>query len=124
MHQPEHTGPACLIEEVNDDVEDEADAVADVGLLILIFRGFERPVDEHGAADEVFPGNEAPKTAVPTVFAIIAHTEIAVGGHYNNIPLDVVGQGDMTLGGESDGVIGWIGWEVDGVAMNAAGRIG
>src|SRR5581483_7795362 len=118
MHQPEHTGPACLIEEVNDDVEDEADAVADVGLLILIFRGFERPIDEHGTADEVFPGNEAPEAAIPTVFAIIAHTEIAVGRHYEITTLDMFGQRDVPLGGESDGVIGWNRWEVDGVRMN------
>jgi len=39
----------------------EGDAVADGGLFDLIGRGLKRPVDEHGAADDVFAGNEAQK---------------------------------------------------------------
>ena len=56
--------PAGLVEEVDQDVAHEADAVADAGLVDLVGGGLEGPVDEQGAADDVLAGDEAPVAAV------------------------------------------------------------
>ena len=44
----EGAGPAGISDEVDDDVEHEADAVAKAGLIDLVRWGLEGPVDEQG----------------------------------------------------------------------------
>src|SRR5215469_1576650 len=56
--------PACLVEEVNHDLEHELGPVAPRCLPVLIVRRLERPVDEHGTPDDVLLRNEAPVPAV------------------------------------------------------------
>ena len=77
----EGAAPAGFVEEVDDDVEDEADAVSDGGLVDLVFRGDEGPVDEKRAAYDVFPRDKAPVAAIQTDGAVVSHGEIVAGGN-------------------------------------------
>ncbi len=56
--------PAGLVEDVDEDVSHEADALAYTLLVHLVGGGLERPVDEHGAANDVLAWNEAPVAGV------------------------------------------------------------
>src|ERR1700751_5483158 len=78
MHHVEHPGPAGLVEEMKDDVEQPRDAVADALALIFIARSDEGPVNEHGPADDVFVRHKTPIAAVETHVAVIAHGEDAL----------------------------------------------
>src|ERR1700679_1664916 len=60
----EGAAPAGLVEDVEQDMAHEGDAVGDGGLVDLVGGGLEGPVDEHGAADDGFARNEAPEAAV------------------------------------------------------------
>src|SRR5271169_5574169 len=81
--------PACLVEDVEKDVAHEADALADALLVDLVGRGFKGPVDEHGAANNVFAGNEAPEAAVEAFGAVVAHGE-DLAGRYDEVAIDDV----------------------------------
>src|SRR5947209_16597233 len=89
LHQVEHALPARFGEEVAHHCPDEPNTVREIGLLILIRRGFERPVNEHRTPDDILFRNESPVTAVVTYIAIVAHSEIAVGWHHEVAIFDV-----------------------------------
>jgi hypothetical protein len=84
--------PARLIEDVKEDVSHEADALADALLIDLVGWCFEGPVDEHGAANDVFARDETPETTVETFGAIVAHGEDLAGGNDEVAVDDVAGQ--------------------------------
>ena len=60
----EGTAPAGIGEKVPDNMSDEADALAEGGLVHLVGWGLERPVDKHGAAEDVVARNKTPVAAV------------------------------------------------------------
>src|SRR5258708_31687377 len=114
----ERSLPACLVEEVEEDVAHEADALADALLVDLVGGGFKGPVDEHGAAYDVFARDEAPETAVEAFGAVVAHGEDLAGRHDEVAVGDVVGEfvgpacGDLIVGAGGDGgKVGAIGVE-------------
>src|ERR1700758_3764102 len=82
--------PACFVEDVEEDVAHEADALADALLVDLVGGGFEGPVDEHGTAYDVFAGDEPPETAVQAFGAVVAHGEDLAGRH-DEVAVDDVG---------------------------------
>lgn len=91
--------PAGLVEEMNDDVDDKADAVANRGFVDLVFRSDERPIDEERAAYDVFAGHEAPVTAVEAHGAIIAHGKVFARRDDQIVPLNVIRQVYGPFGG-------------------------
>src|SRR6266566_1608745 len=101
--------PTCLVEDVEEDVAHESDALADALLVDLVGGGFEGPVDEHGTAHDVFSGNEAPETAVEAFGAVVAHGEDLAGRNDEVAVDDVVGEivgpacGDLIVGAGRDG---------------------
>src|SRR6266576_832825 len=101
--------PACLVEDVEEDVAHEADAFADGLFVDLVGGGFKGPVDEHGAAYDVFSGDEAPETAVEAFGAVVAHGEDLAGRNDEVAVDDVVGEivgpacGDLVVGSGRDG---------------------
>ena len=74
-------------------------------LSIWSARGLEGPVDEHGAADDVFAGDESPEAAVEGLGAVVAHGEDEAGGDDQVAADDVVGEIDHPAGGDV-GVVG------------------
>ena len=96
----ERSLPARLVEDVEEDVAHEADALADALLVDLVGGGFKGPVDEHGAAYDVFSGDEAPETAVEAFGTVVAHGEDLAGRH-DEVAVDDVG-GESAFGGKSD----------------------
>src|SRR5579859_436320 len=101
--------PAGLVEDVDDDMPHEADALADALFVDLVGGGLEGPVDEHGAAYDVFAGDEAPVAAVERLGAVVAHGEDLAGGHDEVAVDDVAGKlvgpggGDAVVGAGGDG---------------------
>src|SRR5258707_207706 len=75
-HHVQSSAPAGLIEEVEQDMREESDPVAYAGLLKLIGWSHEGPIDKHGTADDVLPGNKAPVAAVEADGAVVAHGKI------------------------------------------------
>src|SRR5208283_2359634 len=81
-HHVEDSRPACLIEEVEHDVEQPGDAIAEVVVLVLIAGRDERPVEEHGAANHVFLRNKSPVPAIQADIAVVAHGEDLTGRYH------------------------------------------
>ncbi len=96
----ERAFPACLVEDVDDDVDHEAEALADALLVDLVGGGFEGPVDEEGAADDVFARDEAPVAAIEAFGAVVAHGEDFAGGDDEVAVLDVAGELVGPAGGD------------------------
>src|ERR1035437_5341592 len=84
--------PAGLVEDVQEDVAHEGDAVADRLLVDLVGGRLEGPVDVHGAADDIFAGDESPEAAVERLGAVVAHGEDGARGYDKFAVDDVVGQ--------------------------------
>ncbi len=105
----ERAAPAGFAEEVNDDVADEADALADGLLVDLVGWGFKGPVDEHGAANDVFAWDEAPETTVEALGAVVSHGEDLTGRDDEVAILNSAGKlvgpacGDLVVGARGDG---------------------
>jgi hypothetical protein len=105
----EGAAPAGAIEDVEDDVADEGDAVAHGGLVGLLGGGVEGPVDEHRAAHDVFLRDEAPVAAVEAFGAVVAHGEDVAGRNDEVVALDVRGEvltpelGELGVGAGRDG---------------------
>ena len=118
----ERSLPACLVEDVEEDVAHEADALANALLVDLVGRGFKGPVDEHGAADDVFPGYESPETAVEAFGAVVSHGEDLAGRNDEIAIDDVVGEFVGPAG--SDLIVGarWDSGKV--VAISVEGVLG
>src|SRR5260370_23021 len=92
FNEMERRVPGGLVEDVDEDVPHEGDALS-YALLVDLIRGrLERPVDEHGAADDVLAGNEAPVTAVEALRAVVAHGKDLAGGDDQILALDVARQ--------------------------------
>src|SRR5205085_10345348 len=89
-HHLERAPPPGLIEKVQDYISDELQTIADFGFLILVRRGFERPVDKHRPPDDIFLRDESPEPAVVTYIPVVAHSEVAVRRHDYVIALDVL----------------------------------
>jgi hypothetical protein len=96
--------PAGLVEDMDEDVAHEADALAYALLFDLVGGCFEGPVDEHGAAYDVFAGDEAPEAAIEAFGTVVAHGEDASGGDDEIVALDEAGKivgptgGDLVAG--------------------------
>src|ERR1019366_793007 len=99
MHHMEHAGPASLIKEVEQDVERPLNAISETLPFVLIARGDERPVDEHGASDDVFARYQTPVAGVEADVAIVAHGEEAARRHDQVAILHMRGHGEAPLGG-------------------------
>src|SRR5579864_6690235 len=84
--------PASLVEDMEEDVAHKGQAVADGLLVDLVGGSFKGPVDEHGAADDVFARDESPEAAVERLGAIVAHGKHRAVGDDEFAILDVVGQ--------------------------------
>src|SRR5277367_5140635 len=101
--------PACLVEDVEEDVAHETDTLADALLVDLVGGGFKGPVDEHGAAYDVLAGDESPETAVEAFGAVVAHGEDFARRDDEVAVNDVIGQivapacGDLIVGAGRDG---------------------
>jgi hypothetical protein len=76
---PEGPVPAGSSEEVGELVQGDADLLSEACAVNLVFGGFEGPVDDEWAADDIGAGDEAPVAAVEAVGAVVAHDEEAVG---------------------------------------------
>src|SRR3954469_17524012 len=100
----ERTLPARLVEDVNEDVAHEADALANGLFVDLVGGGFKGPVDEHGTADNILARDEAPEAAIEAFGAVVAHGEDLPGRHDEVAVDDVVGElvcpacGDLIVG--------------------------
>src|ERR1700722_14693607 len=101
--------PACLVEDVDEDVAHEAETFADGLLVDLVGRGFKGPVDEHGAAYDVLARNKSPKTAVEALGAVVTHGEDFAGRDDEVTVNDVFGKivsptrWDLVVGAGGDG---------------------
>jgi hypothetical protein len=69
------------------------------GLIDLVGWGLEGPVDEHGAAEDVFAWDEAPVAAVEALGAVVAHGEDFARRNDEVVALDVVGEIERPEGG-------------------------
>src|SRR5579871_2438770 len=85
----EHAPPTSLIEEVNHDLGDERHPVADTRLLVLPGRCFERPVDEHRAADDILLRDKSKIAAVVADVTIVTHPEVAARRNHQLTILDI-----------------------------------
>src|SRR5277367_60499 len=105
FHQMERTLPAGLIEEMNDGVEQEAGAVCKRGLLILVTRLDEGPIDEERPAYDVLARHEAPVATIEADGTIVAHGKISARRNDQVAGLiDVRRQIDRPAGGDVAGV--------------------
>ena len=109
--------PAGVGEEVGELVEGEGGFVGEGGLVVLIVGGFEGPVDEEWAADEIGAVDESPVAAVEAVGAVVAHDEEAVGRDDEVFALNVGGKIEGPLGGDAGDVGGGHGGEVVAVRV-------
>jgi hypothetical protein len=114
--------PACLVEDVDEDVAHEAEAIADALLVDLVGGGLEGPVDEEGAAYDVLARDEAPVAAVETFGAVVAHGEDFAGRDGEITVLNVAREFVTPAGGDVAVVVGRNGWEV--VAVRIEGVLG
>src|SRR5271170_6208900 len=114
--------PACLVEDVDEDVGHEADALADALLVDLVGGGFKGPVDEHGTAHDVFARDEAPETTVEAFGAVVAHGEDLAGRNDKVAVDDVVGELVGPACGDLIVRAGWDGGKV--VAVGVEGVLG
>ena len=101
--------PAGLVEDMEEDVAHETYALPDALFVDLVGGSFEGPVDEHGAAYDVFAGDEAPETAVEALGAVVAHGKDFARRDDQIFTLDVAGEfvgpggGDAVVGAGRDG---------------------
>src|SRR5271170_4083407 len=114
--------PACLVEDVDDDVEHEADAFADALFVDLVGGGLEGPVDEERAAYDVLARNEAPVAAVEALGAVVAHGEDFSGRDYEIAVLNVAGEFVGPAGGDSGVLVGGDGGKVVAVGVEGVLR--
>lgn len=114
--------PACLVEDVDEDVAHEAEALADALLVDLVGGSLERPVDEEGAAYDVLAWDEAPVAAIEAFGAVVAHGEDFAGGDDEVAVLNVAGELVAPAGGYVAVVVGWDGGKV--VAVGIEGVLG
>ena len=84
--------PACLVEDVDKDVAHEAQTFADALLVDLVGGGFKGPIDEHGAAYNIFAWNEPPETPIEAFGAVVAHGKDFAGRNDEVAVDDVVGE--------------------------------
>src|SRR5581483_10547816 len=116
------TAPASSVEEVDGLVKDPGHSVGQRSLVLLRIGGFEGPVDEEGAADDVGARNEAPVTAVEADSAVIAHSEIEAGGNDEILSLNKSRQSLSPFGGDVAAHLRGDGGEV--VAIRLVIRVG
>src|ERR1700761_8885652 len=107
LNEMEGALPACLVEDVDENVAHEAEAIADALLVDLVGGGLERPVDEEGAAYDVLARDEAPVAAVEAFGAVVAHGEDFAGGDDEVAILDVAGEFGRPAGSDVAVVVGW-----------------
>src|SRR5205823_10394451 len=113
--------PAGFAEEMCELIEGEADLVGKALRFDLAFGGFEGPVDEERAANEIGARNESPVAAVEAVGAVVAHDEEAVGRDDEVKAADVGRQIEGPLGRDTRDVGGWHGGEVVAVGVVVGG---
>src|ERR1700704_5191270 len=83
LHYSQRPPPPCFIEEMNDHMRQESHPVAKRCFPVLIARGFERPVDEHGPPNHVFFRNKTPKAPVQAQIPVASHPEIMIRRPYH-----------------------------------------
>jgi hypothetical protein len=122
----EGAGPKGVGDEVDHDMEHEANTFAEAGLIDLVRRGLEGPIDKQGASEDVLARDEAPEATVGALGAVVAHGEDHAGGDDEVVALDVVGKvegPDSEMAGARLFLDpGEIGWEV--VAVGNKGVVG
>src|SRR4030081_2499324 len=79
LHYSQRPPPPCFIEEVNDHMRQESHPVAKRCFPVLIARGFERPVDEHGPPNHIFFRNKTPKGVPQADAPFLSHGERMIG---------------------------------------------
>ena len=115
----EGTLPSRFIEDVDDDVTHEAEAVADALFVDLVGGSFEGPVDEEWTAYDVLAWNEAPVAAVEAFGAVVAHGEDLAGRDDEVAVLNVAGELVGPAGGDVAVVVGGDGGEVVAVGIES-----
>jgi len=114
--------PACLVEDVNDDVSHEAETLAYALLVDLVGGSVEGPVDEEGATYDVFARDKTPVAAVEAFGAVVAHGEDLAGRDDEISILNVAGKLIGPAGGDVAIVVGRDGRKV--VAIGIEGVLG
>src|ERR1700682_2292488 len=122
LDQVEGALPAGLVDDVDEDMTHEAEAVADALFVDLVGGGVEGPVNEHGAAYDVLAGDEAPVAAVEALGAVVAHGEDLAGGDDEVAVFDVAGK--LVGPGGGDSVVGAGGYGREVVAIGLEGVLG
>ncbi len=123
LNEMEGALPACLIEDVDEDVAHEAEALADALLVDLVGGSLERPVDEEGAAYDVLARDEAPVAAVEAFGTVVAHGEDFAGGDDEVAVLNVAGKLIAPAGGDVAVVVGGDGGKVVAVGIEGVLRV-
>src|SRR5260370_17611505 len=115
--------PAGLVEDVDQDVCYEGDPFSHALLVDLIGWRLKRPIDEHGAADDVLARNEAPVAAVQALRAVVAHREYLAWGDDQVVSLNVIRQIVLPARGEAVVGVGWDRGEVGPVGVEGMLRV-
>src|SRR5690349_6485875 len=88
----EGASPARLIEEMHKDMAHKAEAVANAGLIHLIVRCLERPVDKQRPAEDVLFRHKSPVTSVQAFRAVVAHGKDLARWNHKVAILNMIGQ--------------------------------
>src|SRR6202012_1187952 len=88
----EGTLPACLVEDMDENVAHEAQPLANALLVNLIGGSFKGPVDEHGTANDVLARHKAPESSIEALGPIVAHGEHLAGRNDEVAIDDVIGK--------------------------------
>src|SRR5579863_1040587 len=81
--------PACVWEEMHQNVADPRELVTDSCLFKLPVRGLERPIVEKRTANYVSARHEAPVARVQAAVPVVAHHEIHAGRNHQVAVLDI-----------------------------------
>ena len=119
FYEMEGALPAGLVEDMDNDVAHESESLTESLLVDLVGGRFERPIDEHGAADDVFARNEAPVAAVEAFGAVVTHGEDPAGRNDEIAVLDVAGKFVGPAGSDVAVAVGGYGWEVVAVGIKS-----
>jgi hypothetical protein len=115
--------PACLVEDMDEDMAHKANAFPDALLVDLVGGSFKGPVDEERSPNDVLAGDEAPVAAIETFGAVVAHGE-DLAGRYDKIAVDdVAGKFVGPTGGDIAIVVGWNCGKVVAVGVEGVLRV-
>src|SRR5580704_19055513 len=86
----QHAAPARAGRKMQQRVKNTSQALPKSPRVVVRAAGFDRPVNQKGAAHDRFAIDKPPVAAVGAMVAVIAHREILAGRHDNFVTLDVL----------------------------------